>query len=597
MPQLSNVSRNQFRLFYFIVCLYPFIAMYNFFYFMDEGFFNSENFASFINNTLFSSMWRFTFGAIIYISTWFSFFGLLLFKNWGRTCFTFCLIASLAMELLWWSHLSGLDLLIHWIPFFFKGLVCLLIYCTDLSLHFDNKTKPISSLIYLALLYGFLNFAILGLKIDDDLEPSAASLLAEANPNGPSNAYYYLLGMDAPPDKSPFDAGREIASYLSKAEQAYQVSKNPDDYSKVLKYLNIKIGYDHQPDCTKCVKLFTCSFRDDDCVQLLLSDQYDFPNNMGATQQLYLKRYQDFLNLNDYKTLHKYFTFSYDVPAKALTFGNRLVLLTALNMAKKVDANTAIDFLINDIKLLRKQLESADSNILKVLYIQYISNNIDVISYLMFNNQNRTDISFQALTPDEKNFRVALARELSMTLDAINQDVVSKQNFKWIYSVMYKENMMANLFHKRYLESLNLATGSPKQFADSVNILRSTSTKTKFSSVSISENMPTFNFHLKPNDYRNFLGVILTYDSYMSRAHELDYIANMFDMDVKIALFNQVMQQRKNATLDLHQIQNPYGDFGEAHYEGGKNRICLGGPFKDYRKTRCLWLGGAMMSN
>ncbi len=74
----------------------------------------------------------------------------------------------------------------------------------------------------------------------------------------------------------------------------------------------------------------------------------------------------------------------------------------------------------------------------------------------------------------------------------------------------------------------------------------------------------------------------------------------MFNLDVKIALFNQVMRQRNNATnatLDLHQIQNPYGNFGEAHYEGGKYRLCLGGPFKDNRKTRCLWLGGAMMSN
>lgn len=584
-----NISRNQCRLIFLMVwaiSLYCYVQ-FSLFNFTDPASFNSEKIQSFINNTLLSSMWRFCFGATIYVSTWFAFFGLLLFKNWGRTCFAFSLIAGIAMELLWWSHLSGLDLMTYWMPFFFKGLMCLLIYCTDVSLHFDKKTQPIRSLLYLAVVYGFLNVAIWGLQIDDDLEPSAASLLEDANPKGESDAYYYFLGIDAPPDKSPFDAGREISGLLSKAEQAYLASKNPKDYLAFWGDIH-KLSDGYRFDFSKGCEIFNCYFKDDNWVHLILSDRYDPSMRMGAVEQLSLKRYQYFLNLDDYKTLHKSFYFSYDGPINTLKLGNRLIVLTALDMARDADANAAVNFLIKNIDLLRKQLERADLSRLKLIYTQHISNNIDVISYLMRNNKNHNDIIFPALTLDEKKTRLELAREFSSNLNAMNHDV-SKQLLKWHYPVLYKENMMANAIHKSYLELINLSSGSPEQFAAAVKTWQSMSPKAINHLDSVSD-FKQFPVQLKTNIFRHYAGIPYMYNPFFNQKDTVDVIARMFDLDVKIALFNQVMRQRNNAELDLNQIQNPYGG-GGAHYEDDKNRICLSGPFNDDIKMRCLWLG------
>jgi len=409
----------------------------------------------------------------------------------------------------------------------------------------------------------FLAVAVLLLQIDDDLDDDVQRFLAQSKIEGDSKAYRYLLGMAASKDEQPLVAGSRILKKIRAAEDKYfNKDVKPEDF---LDYSDEKIlAYPED-------ELF-CLGIDEGCISHRMSKEHDLDAVIN-THSILLERYQTFLKMNDYHNLSKPMQYVTFPPYGYLAKGNRLVILQAINEAHKSNITKASEIIIQNITLLRSQLKQSGMLIGKMVYLMQISDNLDMLSVLVREAGYTHDYSFEPLSLDERNFDDVMIYEFAFMYDVIKNyhkepelDLLDDYNLPgWMMKTFLKPNMTLNAIYPNYKHLQKLAKVEQQEFARIIEAKK---------------------YVLPEHSYiRNLLGNV-----YLESPDEMyaKYVARVFDLNVKIALTNEVLRSGDNA-IRLSNIQNPYYESSDiAYYSADMNSICLRGPLPDERGIRCL---------
>ncbi|MBL1320289.1 MAG: hypothetical protein COA63_004415 [Methylophaga sp.] len=415
------------------------------------------------------------------------------------------------------------------------------------------------------ILFGVV--AVLLLQIDDELNPEVASFLEQAKPAESSDAYLYLLGIVAAEGEDPLVVGKQLFASMQQAEEQYNFSDESfefEDYPKNKK-LTLPEG-----------ELF--------CNHLLESGscwQTVFENKPARDQALktyvvLTQRYQTFISMTDYHTLSKPLVVEFFPPLNYLFKANRLIILDAVNRQDTSDKAQAI--LKHNIVALRHHLEIADNPISKIMFTAMISENLDALSLLTHLGRYRLNTNIALLSLDERDFSRAISREFMMHNDLYINLYKNPEIFAvvgqeksgnvpgWLVQTLYKANMSINESHDFFNEAIARSRLEQSEFA-AMNLAKDSSTRSKI-------------------DYiRNPMGSIL---NDVASPNFDSYIASLFDLNAKIAIFNQTMN-KVELPSDLSYIQNPYYEKGgTAFYSEDGKRICLTGPLDDDKNQRCL---------
>lgn len=427
------------------------------------------------------------------------------------------------------------------------------------------------------ILIGIILFGVatvLLLQIDDELDPEVATFLEQARPAESSEAYLYLLGIVAAEGEDPLAMGKQLFASMQQAEQQYELGDET-------------FGFKDYPEDKKLAlpegELF-CSGSEQDCWQTIFNDEEGRDQVLKQYATLLL-RFQAFIKMTDYQTLSKSTVMEISPPFQYLNKGNRLVISTAIHIAQTADSEQSITILIDNISGLRHHLKSADTLIGKMIYTALISDNLDALSLIIHQNKQVFEHQIGSISLAERDLEIVMAREFTMSYglytamdkhpDFFTSTSVddggfnSDDGFKapgWAVKTIFKPNMSINkayLFYKRILT-------------------RSQLDQTEFAAMAFEKHeQPLF----RPTYIRNPVGTIL--NDIASPSFD-QYIARLFDLNAKIAIFNQTMNKTA-LPQDLSFIQNPYYEKGgTAFYSEDGKSICLTGPLEDDKNQRCL---------
>ena len=406
------------------------------------------------------------------------------------------------------------------------------------------------------------------LQRDDELLPDAQSLIDNVQIPEESQAYFYLMGIDAAPDMEPIDVGRKKYELYVQAENKFLDDGNIEDHLDTLKLIYSPLE-SSLPDPKEPL---WCDLEEKSCAELL----FDRSNNLDELLQnnsVLLKRYEVFSQLDDYATLTRPSHFDLMPPFGNIVNANRLKILAGIQAAKSSDRGFAMRILVENIANLRHHLAQQDTLIGKMVFLNLISENIDyaylVSDYLGIKNL----FQISPLNGLEMNYKQVFSREFSILTNSItteaqalasDQFIVNKP--AWLSRLMIKPNMTTNTLLPIYLEGIHNATLSHVEFAKKLN----------------SKQGPEIRKSWIRNPAGTFLNQTITHDVFNN------YIVRSFDLGAKILLFNASMKIEEATTL-AGSLPNPYfEDDQTAYLSDDKRHLCFDGPPTPRENFRCL---------
>ncbi len=404
--------------------------------------------------------------------------------------------------------------------------------------------------------------SILALQIDDNLDPNARDFLNRAVPAEHSNAFLYLMGISAAADEDPLDTGKQIFQSIQQGEETYIRDKQ-------------KFSFQSYPEEKKLPlpegEMF-CSGAQVQCLDNILSADFDL-EFITKTHGILLNRYRTFLSLNDYRTLTRALM-EEPLPAGVyLTKGNRIEVLTAIDAARDSRVEEAIGILMGNLSSLRNHLKQADTVIGKLICLMLISENIDVLSALLLTNNYNSNQPLAPISIDERNFDIPMARELAMIYENYKHMDKHPEFWRsggnmpgWIVRAAFKPNMSINDIFPLY----DLPAKHMKL------------EQQRFASVAMFD---TAHSDSDGAVIRNFAGSVLN-KSVGATYHR--YAARFFDLNAKIALFNEAVKSGDlQATIST--AKNPYyAESSPAYFSDDAKHLCFNGPLKTDLNLRRL---------
>ena len=214
-------------------------------------------------------------------------------------------------------------------------------------------------ILALALLVGgsaWLRDEPLGTQVQDWQQQVQAA-------TGESRAYLFLNGIDAPFDEQPEALGKARLQHYERWYAGRGVTDS--DYSgPTVASLSLPEG-----------RLF-CRIEALGCFDSLLA-QADLGSRIAPEWFALQRRYWDFLNMDDYRTLT---SVSVAEPVPRLTYvyaGQQVLNLLMLQMARDGQGDVAQGGLREELRLLRQQLARADNLVLKMLLGVLVNRNLE----------------------------------------------------------------------------------------------------------------------------------------------------------------------------------------------------------------------------
>ena len=214
-------------------------------------------------------------------------------------------------------------------------------------------------ILALALLVGgsaWLRDEPLGTQVQDWQQQVQAA-------TGESRAYLFLNGIDAPFDEQPEALGKARLQHYERWYAGRGVTDS--DYSgPTVASLSLPEG-----------RLF-CRIEALGCFDSLLA-QADLGSRIAPDWFALQRRYWDFLNMDDYRTLT---SVSVAEPVPRLTYvyaGQQVLNLLMLQMARDGQGDVAQGGLREELRLLRQQLARADNLVLKMLLGVLVNRNLE----------------------------------------------------------------------------------------------------------------------------------------------------------------------------------------------------------------------------
>lgn len=411
-----------------------------------------------------------------------------------------------------------------------------------------------------ALIFGIVCLSLMAayyLSQDEALSPESQAMLERVTQHTESKAYEYLNGISAPLGKDPKVLGRQRVRDYKNALQ-----KNANPYEVEF------------PRVDNRLKLERLGGGDSDKISLLF-EYAQLEKALSKEQSELLKRYHYLLTLDD-----QHVTFvSIMMPFSDYIYvieANNLVSVNAIRLAQKGDLRGAEKLLHKNIIQLRLQLEKADMLVHKLIYNSMISKSINVLSVLNKKYQNAFHIPFKPLSIEERSFEKPLAFEFAFKNDAAQSALHNSENNngsnefsypKWAMPLFYKPNMTMNTVYPLLKESIEDSLLTNQEFAR-----KTSQAKQLKSTLSV----------------RNYIGNKLLE---ISGVNFETYIARVFALDAKIALYNESLKRSHNDD-DLSQIKNPFYDSKSAYFANDKTLLCIDAPLlkEDQYQDRCLRL-------
>ena len=400
---------------------------------------------------------------------------------------------------------------------------------------------------FVVLAFVFLFFA---LQHDDEISTETQSLIARLADDGNSEAYLYLLGIYAQEGDDPIALGKQILEVSSSPELSDGLFVYPES-----KKLSLPEGDGF------------CMFEDDDCIGYLFSGSVRVSALIEHYNEL-LERSDRFFQYDEYRTMAQPTADEIYPEYKYLLRAHRIRLLEGISSYKDGDVDGAVGSLLTQFSIVRRANELQDNLVGKVVLLLAQSDILDILSVILSETDTQIE-EIPRLSASEKGFGRVSAREFGVLYyglksldkhpDFFEIDGDFSDAPERLVRALYKPNMTINALAPLYLLPEKLAVLSPAEFAQELENL-----ERYIPSTSI---------------IRNPIGNILL--GIEGPAYER-YVARFHDLDVKIALFNQL----HHSELAASSLINPYYGSEIPRLENG--RLCFSGPLETKSSLRCL---------
>ena len=389
-----------------------------------------------------------------------------------------------------------------------------------------------------------------GSQLDDPLNSDALSLLEKLDRSQDSEAFFYLLGIDAPSNADPIEAGRTLYEEYRKAEE--------DAGYEIIDGLASERLTRPEGD-------FFCKSLEQGCLESLFTTDIDL-DSLLSEQALLLERVTSLHGYSDYRTLTKPSSQEQLPRYEYISAAVRLQIASAISASRKGHPEVALRELLGNIGVLRRQMEIQDQFVGKMVYLMLIAEHLDVASLVLSRHPGvMVSEAIPPLSLAEKRFDAVMAREIAMAYHTLKELDRHPEFWEiggnapgWWVRALYKPNMTINAMTPVYTRAIALSRLEPHEFARQITE---------------KQQIPATTSRI-----RNVAGDIL---NKMSPDYD-GYVGRLSDLNTKIHLFNQHHHHNKKPD----EITNPYFEGESAFVSQG--RICLTGPLEDKRNLRCL---------
>ena len=404
-------------------------------------------------------------------------------------------------------------------------------------------------------LFGFILVVValcLVLQVDDDLSPEALQIVEKVDWQSPSESYLYYLGLDAELGADPTDVGKDILAEIRELEADYPVMTNLAGALNLRERETMQLGS----------YAGFCDARHDGGCFSRMFEESDIPLTSPKMVEARM-RYNHFLSLGDYRTLSKPHFLAPFGSFSMLVRANRLLSLESVALAKSGRPELASENLYQVLALQRSWMSQTDTLISRMVSYVLINETIQILS-LIQRQFNVAGQEIEPLSPEELSLEAALYYEFLFVRSSVRMqhlDIGSRAWPRWALQMVFKPNMTMNDMLPVYLQAIEISKLERPKFDAQASSVVSHSW------------------------FRNFMG------SMVNKVGTPDfhpYIARGFDLNVKIALFNGLIDTEVSSEV-LGGIENPYYERKfDAELSEDEKTVCMDGPFEDRRGYRCL---------
>jgi len=407
------------------------------------------------------------------------------------------------------------------------------------------------------------------LWVDDELDPEVLSMVEQATASKESEAFIYLLGIEAAADEDPAIVGKSLLAKMQQADKEFlELKVSFDDYDhEALQYPAEK--------ALPRFELDNCELGQCDYIESLFNHPFD-SNTMSENQTILLDRFRTLLSETDYADLLDPHYLTVLPSYQYLSGGNDLNNLKIIEYARNNEIDKALLILEQSISNLRSYLEKADSLIAKMLFTAFLSKNIDLYSVLNQKYQSSFRKSLSPLSQAEKSMEKPMNYETVFSFNMIKLMERDKKQLldsessllrfipQPITRFVFKPNITMNRSVMNHQAAIRKSVLSFDDFVESLDISKIKTPRIEY--------------------LRNYIGATSLEGSDYS-----DYVTRIFALDAKISLFNEVSQ----LTLDSikpEEIRNPfYSNEKRVNFSDDKKSICFDVPTTAIRdRDRCL---------
>ena len=269
---------------------------------------------------------------------------------------------------------------------------------------------------------------------------------------GESRAYLFLNGIDAPFDEQPEALGKARLQHYERWYAGRGVTDS--DYSgPTVASLSLPEG-----------RLF-CRIEALGCFDSLLA-QADLGSRIAPDWFALQRRYWDFLNMDDYRTLT---SVSVAEPVPRLTYvyaGQQVLNLLMLQMARDGQGDVAQGGLREELRLLRQQLARADNLVLKMLLGVLVNRNLEWQVRLYRQGLIPRPSVPKPFSADERSLLKPMQREFYGIAQMYAQlpDSVSGREYLGL-QLFFRPQMTINASLAPYARAVQLSQLEPEAFA------------------------------------------------------------------------------------------------------------------------------------
>jgi hypothetical protein len=397
--------------------------------------------------------------------------------------------------------------------------------------------------------------SVMLLPIDDELDAEAAPWVDGANDTEDvaGNGYYYLMGIMAAPEEDPEVVGKALIDDYLQAEQ---------------KFLNDELEEFTQQEYPEAKKIplpegdYYCRSQEAGCFARLSGNAAALRAELN-THAVLLDRYQRYMRFATLKPLLQPSLYERFPPYVYVLRGQRLNRFRIMLEHLSGKHENALSLLQEDITQVRRQLAEAPSLIVKMMALNMLADDLDLLVQLPLPPSDRVRL-LSPLTHQERSLRLPMIREfgnianfhrqLEHHPDSLGFGILEQP----VLAMTIRRNMSLNSLFPYYRAIARLSELDATEFQSSV-----------------AAGLPAVSgFNL-----RNAGGSMLA--SIAAPAlHE--YAGRMHDLDCKIALVNGVL------TASVAETPNPYNPDERPYLDAATQAFCFKGPLEDDQQHRCI---------